>query len=125
MIKVLTIVGLCVVTSACHSFRPIIGLTMLSDPAAPVGVDTEVVLSATKIPDCSYTELAIITAIEGELFYGNDDTLEAMRVRAREIGANAVIGIEYVANGGKRGYYRGTAVRFADPACHLDSPRLK
>jgi hypothetical protein len=83
-------------------------------PAKPD--DAQVLLFSVRTPECSYEEIALVTA------YTHPEppaTLEALKHKVRRLGADAVVGLTEFSRQDPegRGGLRGTAVRFVDPAC--------
>jgi hypothetical protein len=79
-----------------------------------------VAVFSTQAPECAYREIALLTAFGGDLNpHDLDAVLAALRKRAWEIGADAVIGLHVVHRGGEppRSGYSGTAIRFVDDTC--------
>ncbi|MGH7480622.1 MAG: hypothetical protein ACRELV_00575 [Longimicrobiales bacterium] len=111
-------------TLAVVGCAPNVYQTMLGARADPAGRAGDVELWSEKVPECPFDEIAIITARQAEFGTGSDDVLEALRRRAWELGAHVVLGLEVLQGAGEfrepghvHGGYRGTAIRFSDPAC--------
>ena len=106
------------VTSAC---APKVQVTELNGTFEPRRSPTDVAVFTTQTPDCPYQEIAIVTAYQGDFpaFTDLDDALTAVKERAHEIGADAVVGVRLVNRGGEsaREGYSGTAIRFEDAHC--------
>jgi hypothetical protein len=106
------------VTSAC---APKVQVTELNGTFEARRSPTDVAVFTTQAPDCPYQEVAIVTAYQGDFpaFSDLDDVLAAVRERAHEIGADAVVGVRLVNRGGDsaREGYSGTGVRFEDADC--------
>lgn len=99
---------------------PTVQVTPLGEAYAPRPGLEQVAVFSTQTPRCPYREIAIVTA------YGSglnpldlDGVLAALRRRALEIGADALVGLHVVSGGGNpsRSGYSATAVRFEDPDC--------
>lgn len=72
-------------------------------------------------PECPFEELAILTSVlEDPWFSSREDALEALKERARQLGAHAIVGLEPHdvphENGSTPGF-KGTAVRFTEGDC--------
>lgn len=116
-IVALVIVG----SSAC---APPVHVTKLDGPFTPRQPASEIRIFSTKMPQCEYSEIAIITAYQAPAVGTLDGAMEALKAKARELGADAVAGVRLVPKGGddRRHGYSGTAIRFKDPSCS-GSPR--
>lgn len=100
---------------------PTVHVTPLEGAFPPRRTVEELAVFSTRTPECPYQELAIVTAYQGELapFTDLDGVLEALKEEAREMGADAVVGLRLVNRGGDspRDGYTGTAIRFTDEGC--------
>lgn len=83
------------------------------------GLD-QVALFSTRTPECPYQEIALLTAYEGALNHQDADAvILALRQRARNLGADALVGLQVVNRGGDvpRSGYSATAIRFENEGC--------
>ena len=88
----------------------------------------EITVFSTKRPECPYDEIALITGGRRSSWNSLDDILAAMRVRARELGGDAIVGLgsgEELEGSGGDGVVnlsseirlKGTVARFSDRNC--------
>jgi hypothetical protein len=100
------------------------------DGAAEPRPDTHPIrIYSSRVPDCPYEEMGLVRAREAPAAIGTsmEALLEAMRVRARRMGGDAIVGIAQAgtpdgspASGvslNASDGLSGTVVRFTDPAC--------
>jgi hypothetical protein len=93
--------------------------TMIGEPAPPEGTVDDVAVFSAREPSCPFDEIAIVSARK-ELFpLSGDELLSALKARAWELGAHAVVGLrEIPAQSDEDGSsLTGTAIRFTDPDC--------
>jgi len=95
----------------------------------PRPTDHQIVLFSTKLPTCPYEELGLITAQRRHGFNSYESVLEAMKVRAREMGGDAVVALnqQQTVNGGTvvgkavsintDQAVSGTVIRFTESGC--------
>lgn len=109
---------LLIVTSAC---APRVQVTPLGRTFPPRSPAQELAVFSTQTPSCPYEELAILTAYRGTLGEASrmEEVLAAIKERARTLGADAIVALRQVSEGGQvpRDGYSGTAIRFTDPTC--------
>jgi hypothetical protein len=88
----------------------------------------EVQIFSAKLPECAFEELGIVTGKRRVSWTSLDEVLEALRVRAREMGGDAIVRLgasEAVeagvyqggANVGTVPSLSGTVIRFSNPGC--------
>jgi len=108
--------GVLLVSVGC--FGPRVRVTQLGETFPPRVAAEEIKVFSTQAPACPYRELAIVTAYEAE-FGDLDEAMAALKGRARDLGADAVVAVRLVSRGGDdpRDGYSGTAVRFSNEDC--------
>lgn len=96
---------------------------------SPRPSDHEVRLYSTKVPECPYEEVALVTGKARTPWTSTDRVLAAVRSRALELGGDAIVGlgqVRRVTGGTAVGEsvsldtttdLSGTVVRFTDPDC--------
>lgn len=113
------IAGLVLAAAACG---PTVQVANLG-PTFPARRPAEdLIVYSTRVPDCAYGEIALVTAYRGDMVgdAAMDRALDALKDRARSLGADAVVGLRVVSGGmagNTREGYSATAIRFTDQAC--------
>lgn len=113
------VLGACVVLlGAC---APRVQVAMLGEvgEASRLAGPEDMALFSTRTPECPYREIALVTAYADEILGDPDEALEALKVRAWELGADALLGLRTVNSGGEdpEEGYSATAVRFERDDC--------
>jgi hypothetical protein len=97
--------------------------------ARPEPTSGEILLYSTKLPECPYDEVGLISGKRRNFWVSMEDVLEEMKVRAREMGGHAIVGIgsgEVVTGATQSGnavsldtteLLTGTVVRFPEAQC--------
>ena len=88
-----------------------------------------ILLFSSKLPECPYEEVGLITGKSRGFWTSLESVLEGMRDHARDMGGDAIVGLgtsEVVTGGSQAGNsvnvhtadrLTGTVVRFSDPDC--------
>jgi hypothetical protein len=96
------------------------------DPRPP---GQEVIVYSSKLPECAYEEIGVVTGSPRTGFTSMQDVLEAVRERARKLGGDAIVGLgpaRHVSGASVVGEtisidsktsLSGTVVRFTDEGC--------
>lgn len=113
------LVGVILVAAACG---PTVQVTSLGPAFPPRRSAEDLVVFSTRVPECSYGELGLVTAYRADLGASSamESALHALKERARSLGADAVVGLRVVSGGtagNTREGYSATAIRFTDEAC--------
>lgn len=113
------LVGVVLVAAACG---PTVQVTSLGPAFPPRRSAEDLVVFSTRVPECSYGELGLVTAYRADLGASSamESALHALKERARSLGADAVVGLRVVSGGtagNTREGYSATAIRFTDEAC--------
>jgi hypothetical protein len=107
---------------------PAIQSANFSTPA-PEPTTAEILLYSTKLPECPYEEVGLISGRSRVFWTSQEAVLAHMRERAREMGGDAIVGLgtSEVVTGGTHvagtvnvnsaNRMAGTVVRFTDPDC--------
>lgn len=83
---------LVILVSVISNCGPVINVTQLSTtPFPPKPKDAPISVLMTKAPRCPYVEVAIISASEGSFAGGMETFVDAMKVRARALGADGLL----------------------------------
>jgi hypothetical protein len=119
------IAGVSLVVTGC---APSVQATRFSQ-LPPRPTDQEVLLYSTKIPECPYDEIGLVSGKPRTPWTSGDRVLAAVRARALELGGDAIVGlgqVRRVTGGTAVGEsvsldtttdLTGTIVRFTDPDC--------
>jgi hypothetical protein len=120
------VIGMASITTLIACTRPGVTVTVTplgSERTYPATTDsTAIPLYTISRPECTYDEIAALTA-EGQVESSSDaEVLSALRTKARAIGAHAIVGYTQGVRQGTEleGQIRvrnGTAVRFRSPDC--------
>lgn len=113
------VAGAVLTAAACG---PTVQVANLGPTYPPRRSAAELEVFSTKVPDCPYGELGIVTAYRADVGAASamDRALGALKERARVMGADAVVGLRVVSGGmagNTREGYSATAIRFADETC--------
>ena len=115
---------LAAVVFAAAACGPTVHVTNLGGTFPPRRAADELTVFSTKVPECPYGELGIVTAYRSQVATPTamDEALDLLKERARSLGADAVVGLRVVSGGGGGGEamregYSATAIRFTDEAC--------
>lgn len=106
---------------------PAVRVTTLSPATYPAkAADTPIRLYAEQRPRCPYEELALISSRRRNVFISMEDVTEALRVRARALGGDAVIGVaESVETRGGMVHQGGAVSLDRDPVLRATIIRFK
>jgi hypothetical protein len=86
------IICLIVLTTVLSNCGPAIKVLRLSEiPLQPKHKDAPILVFMTKAPTCPYKEIAIITTSEGAFAGGMETFVDAMKLKAQELGADALL----------------------------------
>lgn len=114
-----------VMATACG---PSIDSARFTGAPAPQTRTAEVQVFSAKLPECEFEELGIVTGKRRMVWTSLDEVLAALRVRAREMGGDAIVRLG-AAESVQAGVYEGganvntapsltgTVIRFTDPGC--------
>lgn len=107
---------------------PSVDSTRFSD-MTPRPPGHEIRLYSTLVPECPYEEVGLVTGTKKVPWTSGDEVLAAIRVRAREMGGDAIVGLGQTrrVTGGtavgesvsldSKTELSGTVVRFTEPEC--------
>src|SRR5690606_30502638 len=83
-------VAMLVVLAGCG---PRVRTTMIGQPSPAEGAEREIAVYSTKVPECAFEEVALITASGEAIINSMDGLLAALKSRARELGGHAIVGL--------------------------------
>jgi hypothetical protein len=125
-----TTLGLLLLLTGCS---PAVSLTKLwPTPLEPRPANYPIRFFREQRPRCAFDELATVSARPTDVWHTNDKVIEVLRLKAREVGGDAIIGFatesqvtgaapSYSGNGGvalnRNVVLSGTIVRFKNPQC--------
>ncbi len=93
---------------------------MLGAERTPDTDPTEILVYSSKVPECPFEEIALVTAVQGEFDYrgGLEAALEALKQKAHALGGHAIVGLEDRPKTKAEGpSLSGTVVRFTSDDC--------
>jgi hypothetical protein len=119
----LLIAGASALFLACAGRPHVRSVPFGSFPSQPP--DHEVSLYSTKMPECPYEEVGLVSGERRGLGASDEQVLAAVIRQARKMGGDAIVGIgqvRHVSGGGQSVSVdtmplSGTVVRFTDPHC--------
>lgn len=83
--------------------------------------DTRIEVYSARPPECPFDELGLLRiTTSGLLGFSESDALNALKEKARALGADAIVGLapyDVPTTAGSRSGFSGTAIRFKDNAC--------
>ena len=98
----------------------------------PQPVDHPIAIFQTKLPDCPYDEVGIVSSRQRNKFISMASALAALKTRAREMGGDAILGLGernevqgFVGSTGvmdRDPVLSGTVIRFRERDCALTVP---
>lgn len=115
----LTVAMFVCAVAAC---APTMRTTMIGAERAPAAEPGEILVFSSKVPECPYDEIALVTAKRGEFdLVGKGDLLSTLKQRAHELGGHAIVGLAELPRTEVEGpSLSGTVVRFKSSDCRLD-----
>ena len=117
-----------ILATAVASCGPSIDSARFDGAPRPQPRTAEVQIFSAKLPECPFEELGIVTGKRKVVWTSLDEVLDALRVRAREMGGDAIVRLG-AAEAVSAGMYpngtsvntspslSGTVIRFTDPGC--------
>lgn len=101
---------------------PTVQTTYLGAATNPeVRSDMRIEVYSTRAPECPFDELGLLRVLTSPVLgFSEADALDALKQKARDLGADAIAGLSdyHVPNEfGSRLGLKGTAIRFKDEAC--------
>lgn len=93
--------------------------TMLGESRAPEVESHEILVFSTKMPECSFDEIALVSAASRDFPQtAMDDLLVALKQRARQLGGHALVGLaERPRTKAEGPSLVGTVIRFTSDGC--------
>jgi hypothetical protein len=122
-------VGLFITVATLGCSPTVSSIPFLSPAPSPQAADHPILLFNETRPACPYQEVGSVVVRQGSSDASVDKLVDALRVKAREMGGDAIIGVgQSVESGGgtvighsviasNKPVVSGTVVRFSDPSC--------